>query len=133
MLSPRTAAASPQPRRDDNKTTTDLSTRALSASRAKRRMYKSMPPPLAGCRPGEPEKSTHIHRRQKGRREFPGDSEWGGQSVAEARERARESRPLALRRAQKTGTARARVGERGSPATVDVAPHAPPAPHLRRR
>ena len=66
MLSPRTAAASPQPRRDDNKTTTDLSSRALSASRAKRRTYKSMPPPPVGCRPGEPEKSTHIHRRGDG-------------------------------------------------------------------
>ena len=63
---PRTAAASPQPRRDDNKTTTNLPSRALGASRAKRRTYKSMPPPLAGCRPGEPEKSTHMHRRGDG-------------------------------------------------------------------
>ena len=70
MQSPRRTACEParrSPTDSTRQTTENLPSRARSASRAKRRTYKSMPPPLAGCRPGEPEKSTHMHRRGDGR------------------------------------------------------------------
>ena len=83
---PRTAAASPQPRRDDNKTTTDLPSRALGASRAKRRTRNPMSDVGVSRGPWGggivvPEKKTHIHTAvtcaDEGRRR-------GGQSVASA-------------------------------------------------